>query len=252
MPNLRELVAAAAPAVAELKPTAQALQPVTAALVPLAEAARRVAAPLEEQLEALRPAIAATIPLAKRLPAVLDGLNPLLDHMRARAPEVVGFFTLFGDATSNYDINGNLIRVSTILIQAERHPNEIAATSDAAGSVVRPVRPLSGDRRGRALGGLLRHVHRRRQEAGELSRGRRVEVNDTVAKMIAAFSAFLLAASLIILYVTSNPGVAGTEVKAEFEDVYPLLPGCTSASTARSPGASARSRSPTTARSSST
>ena len=50
-------------------------------------------------------------------------------------------------------------------------------------------------------------------------------MNDTVAKMTAAFSAFLLAASLIILYVTSNPGVAGTEVRAEFDDVYPLLPG---------------------------
>ena len=120
----------------------------TAALVPLAEAARRVAAPLEEQLEALRPAIAATIPLAKRLPTVLDGLNPLLDHMRARAPEVVGFFTLFGDATSNYDVNGNLVRVSTILIQSERHPNEIAATSDAAGSVVRPYDRYPGTAEG--------------------------------------------------------------------------------------------------------
>lgn len=148
VPNLREVTAAAAPAVAELKPTAQALAPVTAALVPLAEAARRVAAPLEEQLEALRPAIAATIPLAKRLPTVLDGLNPLLDHMRARAPEVVGFFTLFGDATSNYDVNGNLIRVSTILIQNDRHPNEIPATSDAAGSVVKPYDRYPGTAEG--------------------------------------------------------------------------------------------------------
>jgi phospholipid/cholesterol/gamma-HCH transport system substrate-binding protein len=137
-PALRGLVEAAGPVVAELAPTARALTPALDALRPLVDEARRLAAPLEEQLRALRPVISAAIPVAERLPAVLDMLTPLLDHLRARGPDVISFFTLFGDATSDYDVNGNLVRVSSTLIQRPRHRNEINASSDAAGAVVRP------------------------------------------------------------------------------------------------------------------
>ncbi len=137
-PELRALVAAARPAVAELAPTARELRPALAALRPLVAEARRLTAPLEEQLRALRPVVGAALPIAERLPSVLNRLTPLLDHLRARAPEVVNFFTLFGDASSDYDANGNLVRVSALLIQQNRHPDEIDASSDAAGSVVRP------------------------------------------------------------------------------------------------------------------
>jgi phospholipid/cholesterol/gamma-HCH transport system substrate-binding protein len=137
-PNLREFVGAARPAVAELGPTVRVLRPALEALAPLAREARRVTAPLREQLRALEPVIDAALPITRRLDPVLAGLNPLLDHMRARGPEVINFFTLAGDATSNYDANGNLIRVSTVLIQRNRHPEQIEASSDAAGSVVRP------------------------------------------------------------------------------------------------------------------
>jgi phospholipid/cholesterol/gamma-HCH transport system substrate-binding protein len=138
VPDLRDLVEVARPVVAELAPTASALRPAMAALRPLTAEARRLAAPLHEQLQALRPVIAAALPVVKDLPGVLDGLTPLLDHLRARAPEVIGFFTLLGDATSDYDVNGNLVRVSALPIQVPRHTNEIDASSDAAGSVVRP------------------------------------------------------------------------------------------------------------------
>jgi phospholipid/cholesterol/gamma-HCH transport system substrate-binding protein len=137
-PNLRRLVDAARPAVAELAPTARLLRPAIAALRPLAAEARRLAAPLRSQLRALRPVIAAALPVTRRLPAVLGRLTPMLDHLRARAPDVVNFFTLFGDATSSYDANGNLIRTSTVLIQGNRHPNLIDAASDQPGSLVRP------------------------------------------------------------------------------------------------------------------
>ncbi len=137
-PELRELVAAARPAVAELEPTAAVLRPAIAALRPLAAEARRLAAPLEQQLRALQPVIDAALPVARQLPGVLGGLTPLLDHLRARAPDVINFFTLGGDATSNYDANGNLVRVSALLIQQRKHTNEIGSSSDAAGSLVRP------------------------------------------------------------------------------------------------------------------
>ncbi len=137
-PDLRELVHVAGPVVAELAPTARVLRPALDALRPLTEEARRLAAPLREQLRALRPVIGAALPVAGRLPKVLDMLTPILDHLRARGPEVVNFFTLFGDAASSYDVNGNMIRVSSLLIQRPRHTNEIGASSDAAGMVVRP------------------------------------------------------------------------------------------------------------------
>ncbi len=137
-PDLRELVAVAGPVVAELAPTARALRPALDALGPLTEEARRLAAPLREQLRALRPVIGAAIPVAGRLPDILNLLTPLLDHLRARGPEVINFFTLFGDASSSYDVNGNMIRVSALLIQRPRHLNEIDASSDAAGLVARP------------------------------------------------------------------------------------------------------------------
>jgi phospholipid/cholesterol/gamma-HCH transport system substrate-binding protein len=137
-PDLRELVAVAGPVVAELAPTARALRPALDALRPLTEEARRLAAPLREQLRALRPVIGAALPVAGRLPDILNMLTPLLDHLRARGPEVINFFTLFGDASSSYDVNGNMIRVSSLLIQRPRHLNEIDASSDAAGLVARP------------------------------------------------------------------------------------------------------------------
>jgi phospholipid/cholesterol/gamma-HCH transport system substrate-binding protein len=136
--DLRDLVAVARPAVAQLGPLADALRPVAEAIRPLVAEARKLAAPLRFQLDALRPVIAAALPITKQLPGVLGGLTPLLDQLRAHAPEVIGFFTLFGDATSDYDVNGNMIRSTAILIQSNRHPNQIPATSNAPGSVERP------------------------------------------------------------------------------------------------------------------
>jgi phospholipid/cholesterol/gamma-HCH transport system substrate-binding protein len=137
-PALRELVAAARPAVAELGPTASALRPALDALRPLLEAVHRLAAPMDQQLAALRPVVAAALPVTKRLPGVLGSLTPILNQIRARAPEVVGFFTLAGDATSDYDVNGNMIRSTAILIQNNRHPNEIPASSNEPGAIERP------------------------------------------------------------------------------------------------------------------
>jgi phospholipid/cholesterol/gamma-HCH transport system substrate-binding protein len=147
-PDLRDLVEVSRPVVAELAPTAAVLRPAVAAMRPLAAEARRLAAPLREQLRALRPVLDATLPVARRLPSVLNGLTPLLDHMRARAPDVVNFFTLIGDATSNYDVNGNLVRVSASLIQSARHENEITASSDAAGLLERPFDRTPGTAEG--------------------------------------------------------------------------------------------------------
>ncbi|MFN2611805.1 MAG: MlaD family protein [Solirubrobacterales bacterium] len=50
-------------------------------------------------------------------------------------------------------------------------------------------------------------------------------MNDTMAKLSAITSAVLIAATVVILYVTSHPGAGTTTVKAEFEDAFPILAG---------------------------
>lgn len=143
-PALRDLVAAGRPAVAELSPTAKALRPALAALRPLLVATRQLTDPLRAQLEALRPTVAAALPVAKRLPGVVGGLAPILDHLRVRTPEAVGFFTLAGDATSDYDVNGHMIRASAIMIQQNRHPNAIGPSDTGPGAIERPFSRTPG------------------------------------------------------------------------------------------------------------
>jgi hypothetical protein len=141
-------VRAARPTVAELGPTAAVLRPATAALRPLVAQVRRLSEPLRAQLRALQPVIDAAIPVTLRLPGVLDMLGPVLDELRANGPEVVNFFTLFGDATSNYDANGNLIRTMAVLTQFERHPEVIPTNSNEAGSIARPFYRTPGTAEG--------------------------------------------------------------------------------------------------------
>jgi ABC-type transporter Mla subunit MlaD len=136
--HLRELVAAARPAVAELGPTAELLRPAIAALRPLLAEANGLIQAAPRQLEALAPVLQLAPDVIDRLGPVLDGFNPFLDHLRARMPEIVNFFILAGDATSDFDVNGNLIRTTAIPIQVARHPNVIGPSDSGPGSVRRP------------------------------------------------------------------------------------------------------------------
>ena len=50
-------------------------------------------------------------------------------------------------------------------------------------------------------------------------------MNELMAKLVAVATAVLLAATLAAVWISSHPGAGGTTVRAEFDDVYPLLPG---------------------------
>jgi virulence factor Mce-like protein len=50
-------------------------------------------------------------------------------------------------------------------------------------------------------------------------------MSDAMARLVAIFSALLLAAAVGTLWVTSHSHGGGATVRAEFDDVYPLLPG---------------------------
>lgn len=50
-------------------------------------------------------------------------------------------------------------------------------------------------------------------------------MTDVMARLAAITTVVLAIAGVVALYVTSQPGLQGTEVQAEFEDAYPLLEG---------------------------
>ncbi len=50
-------------------------------------------------------------------------------------------------------------------------------------------------------------------------------MSDAMARLVAVFSALLLAVAIAALWWTSQPSSGGATVRAEFDDVYPLLPG---------------------------
>ena len=147
-PDLLALVRASRPAVAQLGPTARVLKPAFDALTPLLTQARRLIDEAPGELRELRPALNAVGNLLPMLRPIVVKFGPFLDHLRARAPEVVNFFTLGGDATADYDANGNVVRASTIAIQMARHTNEVGPSNDKPGLLRRPFDRTPGSLEG--------------------------------------------------------------------------------------------------------
>ncbi len=147
-PDLLSLVRASRPAVAQLAPTARVLEPAFEALTPLLAQARKLIDEAPGELRALRPALDAVSNLLPMLRPIVSRFGPFLDHLRARAPEVVNFFTLGGDTTADYDANGNMVRASTVAIQMARHTNEVGPSSDRPGLARRPFDRTPGSLEG--------------------------------------------------------------------------------------------------------
>ncbi len=152
LPNLQALAEASRPAVAELRPTAREILPAFDAMRPLLDEASKLIAESPAQLRRLRPVIKASLPVVRRLEPTLDRIGPFVDYLRTWAPEIVSFFTLFGDATASYDANGHLIRSTAIAIQAARHTNEIDADENVPGLVERPYARTPGSLEGEPWG----------------------------------------------------------------------------------------------------
>ncbi|MGI9020849.1 MAG: MlaD family protein [Solirubrobacterales bacterium] len=147
-PNIRALLVKPRPVVDELVPTGRLLRPALDALKVVLAQASTLVREAPAQLRALKPVLDAAPAVVRRLEPIADGLNPFLDHLRARIPEVLNFFVLAGDATSNYDANGNMIRATAIDIQFPRHPNIIGPADNGPGSVQRPFDRVPGTAEG--------------------------------------------------------------------------------------------------------
>jgi phospholipid/cholesterol/gamma-HCH transport system substrate-binding protein len=148
LPNLRALTADSRPVVDEVVPTVRVLRPATDAIAPLLRQTRALVAESPAQLRALQPVIDAANKVFPLLDPTMKRLGPLLDRLRVFAPEFLGFFELGADAAANYDANGNVVRVSPIMIETARHTNVVGPSSDAPGVVERPFARTPGSLEG--------------------------------------------------------------------------------------------------------
>jgi hypothetical protein len=72
----------------------------------------------------------------------LSGINPVFDQLRARAPDVLGWIPLFGDASANYNLNGHGWLVLAFPRPAPQIP--VRSPSCAAGWLLRPFDRVPG------------------------------------------------------------------------------------------------------------
>jgi phospholipid/cholesterol/gamma-HCH transport system substrate-binding protein len=149
IPRLTDLAVVSGPAIRELGPTARAIGPAIEAIEPLLVEAKALIADTPAQVRKWRNVLRAVNPVVARLDPLLDGAGPLLDYLRVWSPEVVGFFTSWADASSNFDAAGQLARLGFTQIQAQAHPNPLAGDAGpVAGVLDRPFHRVPGSTEG--------------------------------------------------------------------------------------------------------
>lgn len=114
IPNLRALVSAGRPAIRELVPFSRELRPALADARPTLSEAERLIRTGPADLRRLEPLLADLEPLLPDLSQALADSGPITDDMRARLPDIFGFFANWADFTASYDANGNGGRIGII------------------------------------------------------------------------------------------------------------------------------------------
>jgi phospholipid/cholesterol/gamma-HCH transport system substrate-binding protein len=108
LPVFDGLISAANPALAAIDPFARALRVTAPESVPVFDAALRLVDAFRTASPAIQKLLGDPLPQTlENLSATVTGINPVLDQLRARAPEVLGWIPLLGDVTANYNANGH-------------------------------------------------------------------------------------------------------------------------------------------------
>ena len=143
IPTFTEGVDAAPAALSAAAPFAAALRTDVPRALPLFRSAQH----LVDAFRTASPEIARLFgaPLPNTLASFghgLNGLNPILDHVRAQAPDALGWLPLLGDATANYNVNGH----GVLLLPYIKPPpaTTIASSSCDAGQLARPFDRIPG------------------------------------------------------------------------------------------------------------
>jgi phospholipid/cholesterol/gamma-HCH transport system substrate-binding protein len=108
VPTFERLITAARPALDAIDPFSKALQRTAPLTVPVFKAALSLVQAFREHSAAITRLLAPPLPRTlQNLNAGLAGVNPIFDQLRARAPDVLGWIPLLGDASADYNANGH-------------------------------------------------------------------------------------------------------------------------------------------------
>jgi phospholipid/cholesterol/gamma-HCH transport system substrate-binding protein len=138
IPSLTDLALASGPAVKEIVPTSRRIAPAVAAFKPLLEEAKLLIGNTPAQTRKWKRVLHAVKPVVARLDPLVGGVGPLLDYLRVWGPEMVSFFTLWGDAAANFDAAGHLSRLGFTPIQTERWTNPVGPSAGPVPGLLEP------------------------------------------------------------------------------------------------------------------
>ena len=143
IPTFERLIAAAGPALNSIDPFAGALRAAAPASVPVFSSALSLVDAFRTASPAIRSLLGSPLPRTlHNLDVGLHGINPVFDQLRARAPDVLGWIPLLGDATANYNANGHGAVVLAYPRPAPQQP--VKSPSCAPGWLLRPFDRVPG------------------------------------------------------------------------------------------------------------
>jgi phospholipid/cholesterol/gamma-HCH transport system substrate-binding protein len=143
VPTFDRLIAAARPALAAIQPFAHALEVTAPLTLPVFRATLSLVSAFRDHSAAISTLLGPPLPTTLHsLNIGLNGINPVFDHLRARAPDVLGWIPLLGDASANYNANGHGWLVLAYPRPAPQTP--VRSPSCASGWLLRPFDRVPG------------------------------------------------------------------------------------------------------------
>lgn len=143
LPAFRRVLAQSGPALGALDPFARQLR----VSAPLSVPALQSALALVDAVGRWSPAIGRLVgpPLPRtlgQLETAVNGFNPVFDHLRARAPDALGWVPLLGESDQNYNVNGHGMLLINTSSAPPRQP--ITPPNCGPGWLLRPFDRIPG------------------------------------------------------------------------------------------------------------
>jgi phospholipid/cholesterol/gamma-HCH transport system substrate-binding protein len=143
-PILTRLLSTADPALRAIDPFAHALRDIAPVSVPVFKTTLSLVSAFRQYSPAIQSLFAQPLPQTlHNLGTGLVGFNPVFDHLRARAPDVLGWIPLLGDVTSNFNASGHGWLVLAYPRPAPQRP--IRSPTCASGWLLRPFDRVPGE-----------------------------------------------------------------------------------------------------------
>jgi phospholipid/cholesterol/gamma-HCH transport system substrate-binding protein len=144
VPTFERLITAARPALSAIDPFARQLRTTIPLSIPVFKAALSLVQAFKNDSRPIRQLFAPPVPdTLHNLDVGLHGINPVFDQLRARAPDVLGWIPLLGDASAGYNATGHGWLVLAYPRPAVQRP--VTPPSCSAGWLLRPFDRVPGE-----------------------------------------------------------------------------------------------------------